>query len=110
MKPSRSEARIGLGSALLLVVGLSPLGAVQAQPAGDTPAAAASAPKTAGKPADRKKRAPRVLQLEALKVSGQVQKPEAFYILQRSELDFKGLEPKKSFVPLILKSVEKDPF
>lgn len=64
----------------------------------------------AAKSKARPKRAPRVIQLEALKVSGQVQKPEAFYILQRSELDFKGLEPKKSFVPLILKSVEKDPF
>ena len=70
------------------------------------PAAGESAPKAKARP----KRAPRVIQLEALKVSGQVQKPEAFYILQRSELDFKGLEPKKSFVPLILKSVEKDPF
>ncbi|MEZ4473153.1 MAG: hypothetical protein R3F60_20690 [bacterium] len=51
-----------------------------------------------------------VIQIEALKVEGVVQKPEAFYILQRSELNFKGLEPRKSFIPLILKSVEKDPF
>jgi len=94
----------------MLVVSLSFVGAAGAQPAGEAPAAAAAVPKAAGKSAGRKKNAPRVLQLEALKVSGQVQKPEAFYILQRSELDFKGLEPKKSFVPLILKSVEKDPF
>ena len=52
----------------------------------------------------------RVIQIEALRVEGRIQKPEAFYILQRSELNFKGLEPKKSFIPLILKSVEKDPF
>lgn len=52
----------------------------------------------------------RVIQIEALKVEGRIQKPEAFYILQRSELNFKGLEPKKSFIPLILKSVERDPF
>lgn len=77
------------------------VGTAQAQPAAGEPALKAKA---------KPKRAPRVIQLEALKVSGQVQKPEAFYILQRSELDFKGLEPKKSFVPLILKSVEKDPF
>jgi len=51
-----------------------------------------------------------VIQLEAFRVEGRIQKPEAFYILQRSELNFKGLEPKKSFIPLILKSVEKQPF
>ena len=56
------------------------------------------------------KKRPGVIQIKALKVEGVVQKPEAFYILQRSELNFKGLEPQKSFIPLILKSVEKDPF
>lgn len=51
-----------------------------------------------------------VIQLDEFVVEGRIQKPEAFYILQRSELNFKGLEPKKSFIPLILKSVEKEPF
>ena len=58
----------------------------------------------------KKKRAPRVITLGEQVIEGTVQKPEAFYILQRSELNFKGLEPKKSFIPLILKSVEKEPF
>lgn len=59
----------------------------------------------------RRKAAGRVIQIEeVLRVEGRIQKPEAFYILQRSELNFKGLEPKKSFIPLILKSVEKEPF
>ena len=58
----------------------------------------------------RRKGQPRVITLEAEVIEGTVQKPEAFYILQRSELNFKGLEPKKSFIPLILKSVEKEPF
>ncbi|MGK0357914.1 MAG: hypothetical protein ACI9U2_000197 [Bradymonadia bacterium] len=56
------------------------------------------------------KRRPGVIKIKALKVEGVIQKPEAFYILQRSELNFKGLEPQKSFIPLILKSVEKEPF
>ncbi len=60
--------------------------------------------------AQRKKRAPRVIELGEQVIKGQIQKPEAFYILQRSELNFQGLEPKKSFIPLILKSVEKAPF
>ena len=52
----------------------------------------------------------RVIKIDAVTVEGKIQKPEAFYILQRSELNFKGLEPKKSFIPLIIKSVEKAPF
>lgn len=60
--------------------------------------------------ARKTKRRPGVIKIKALKVEGVVQKPEAFYILQRSELNFKGLEPQKSFIPLILKSVSKDPF
>lgn len=58
----------------------------------------------------KKKKKPAVMKMEALRFEGQIQKPEAFYILQRSELNFKGLEPQKSFIPLILKSVEKEPF
>ena len=57
------------------------------------------------------KKAGRIIRIDtAVSVEGRIQKPEAFYILQRSELNFDGLEPKKSFVPLIIKSVEKDPF
>ena len=52
----------------------------------------------------------KVIQIDALKVEGQVQKPEAFYILQKGEVNFKGLEPKKSFLPEIVQSVEKEPF
>jgi len=56
------------------------------------------------------RRAARVIRIDTVKVEGRIQKPEAFYILQRSELSFEGLEPKKSFLPLIIKSVEKAPF
>lgn len=52
----------------------------------------------------------RVIQIDALKVEGQIQKPEAFYILQKGDVNFKGLEPKKSFLPEIVESVERDPF
>jgi len=64
----------------------------------------------AGQANAQKKRRPKVIQFKEIRIEGVIQKPEAFYILQRSELDFKGLEPKKSFLPLILKSVEKEPF
>ena len=56
-------------------------------------------------PAPRK-----VLRLEAIKVEGRIQKPQAFYILQRSTLNFEALELKESFVPKILKSIDDKPF
>jgi hypothetical protein len=52
----------------------------------------------------------KVIRLEAIKVEGRIQKPQAFYILQRSNLNFEGLELKKSFIPEILRSIEKEPF
>ena len=52
----------------------------------------------------------KVIRLEAIKVEGRIQKPQAFYILQRSNLNFEGLELKQSFLPKIVKSVEKEPF
>jgi hypothetical protein len=84
-----------------LTGGLAATASAQEQP--EAPAEQPAAARKGG-------RAPRVIQIEAMKVEGRVQKPEAFYILQRNELNFEGLEPKKSFIPLILKSVEKEPF
>jgi hypothetical protein len=52
----------------------------------------------------------KVIRLEAIKVEGRIQKPQAFYILQRSNLNFEGLELKQSFIPKIVDSVENDPF
>lgn len=43
-------------------------------------------------------------------IEGRVQKPQAFLLLQRQNLNFEGLELKRSFVPKILKSIEKKPF
>jgi len=59
------------------------------------------------------KRAPKVsnvITLEETVIEGRVQKPEAFYILQRSNLNYNALEPKKSFVPKILDTVKSKPF
>lgn len=52
----------------------------------------------------------KVIHLEAIKVEGRIQKPQAFYILQRSNLNFEGLELKQSFVPKIVESVRNAPF
>ncbi|MBI3179912.1 MAG: hypothetical protein HYZ27_09645 [Deltaproteobacteria bacterium] len=52
----------------------------------------------------------KVIRLEAIKVEGRIQKPQAFYILQRSNLNFEGLNLRQSFLPKIVQSVEKEPF
>lgn len=61
-------------------------------------------------PAGAQLRRKKVIRLETVKVEGRIQKPQAFYILQRSNLNFEGLELKNSFVPKIIKSVEAAPF
>jgi hypothetical protein len=52
----------------------------------------------------------KVIKLETLTVEGRIQKPEAFYVLPRSNLNFDELSKPENFVPKIEKSVEKDPF
>jgi hypothetical protein len=52
----------------------------------------------------------KVIRLEQITVEGRIQKPQAFYILQRSNLNFDELERTESFLPKVVKSVEKDPF
>ena len=56
------------------------------------------------------KKGGRKIRLDVIKVEGRIQKPQAFYILQRSNLNFEGLELKQSFIPKIIKSVDKQPF
>ena len=52
----------------------------------------------------------KVIRLDALTVEGRIQKPQAFYILQRSQLNFDELNRAESFIPKVQKSVEKDAF
>jgi hypothetical protein len=58
-------------------------------------------------PAARKKK---VIRLDAITVEGRIQKPQAFYILQRSTLNFDELNRAESFLPKVEKSVERDAF
>jgi hypothetical protein len=52
----------------------------------------------------------RVIRLAETRIEGRIQKPQAFYILQRSNLNFEGLELKNSFIPKIIESVDGEPF
>lgn len=57
-----------------------------------------------------KKRSPKVIELDTIVVEGKIQKPEAFYILNRSDLDFKPLALRKSFLKSILRTLKSKPF
>jgi hypothetical protein len=59
---------------------------------------------------DGKKRQPRVIQLEEIVIEGRVQKPNAFYILNRSNLGYEVLELRTSFLREVVRSVQKEPF
>ncbi len=43
-------------------------------------------------------------------IEGRIQKPNAFYVLQRSQINYDWAALKQDFVPNILDSVRKSPF
>jgi len=53
---------------------------------------------------------PRVIQLEEFQIEGEVQKPNAFYILNRSNLGYEVLDLRTSFLREIVRSVDDRPF
>lgn len=58
----------------------------------------------------RPRGAPRVIQLDEIRIEGRVQKPNAFYILNRSSIGYEVLDLRTSFTREILRSVQGDPF
>ncbi len=59
---------------------------------------------------EKKRGGGRVIKLEATVVEGHVHKPQAFYLLQRSNLDYDWENLKQDFVPKILQATGKHPF
>jgi hypothetical protein len=66
----------------------------------------ASAAEAQGRP----RGAPRVIQLDEIRIEGRVQKPNAFYILNRSSIGYEVLDLRTSFTREILRSVQDEPF
>ena len=58
----------------------------------------------------QQRRQPRVIQLEEIKIEGRVQKPNAFYILNRAQLGYEVLDLRTSFIREIIRSVRREPF
>ena len=65
---------------------------------------------SAGLAQEAKKRQPRVFQLEEIVIEGRVHKPNAFYILSRSNLGYEVLELRTSFLRDVCMSVHEEPF
>jgi hypothetical protein len=60
--------------------------------------------------AARQARAPRVIELEEFRIEGRVQKPNAFYILNRSSIGYEVLDLRTSFTREVVRSVQTEPF
>ena len=91
---------------LLAALLCAPLSSARA----DDPPAETQAPPKASTSAGTGARQKKVLRLEEFTVEGRIQKPQAFFILQRGTITFDGGDKKESFLPKIQKSCEKDPF
>lgn len=51
-----------------------------------------------------------VLQLDEEKIKGEIEKPEAYYILAPSNLTYQQTPPEDSFLARLYETVEKAPF
>jgi hypothetical protein len=60
--------------------------------------------------AQQKRKAPKVIQLEEIKIEGRVQKPNAFYILNRSNIGYEVMDLRAHFIRKVIESVRREPF
>ena len=82
-------------------------GVAAAQDASNDPAAG-SAPKVK---VERSASGQKVFRItEGIVVEGRIQKPNAFYVLQRSSMDYDWESLKQDFLPKILDATGKHPF
>lgn len=78
---------------------------VAAQPA------AAGAPEAAKVKVERGAGGKKVYRItEEIRIEGKIQKPEAFYVLQKSSINYDWSELKQDFLPKIVDSVSRAPF
>ena len=83
---------------------------VKAEPAAPAPASDADNQQTKVK-VERGAGGRKIYKIEGeIVIEGKIQKPEAFYVLQKSGINYDWHELKQDFVPKILDSVTKAPF
>jgi len=59
---------------------------------------------------ERKPRSPKVIELEAMVIEGKVAKPQVFYVLGRSRVQYQNLKLQRVFVDRIVEGAKKNPF
>lgn len=64
----------------------------------------------AADPPEKKARAPKVIELEAMVIEGKVAKPQVFYVLGRSRVQYENLKMQRVFVDRIVEGAKKNPF
>jgi hypothetical protein len=64
----------------------------------------------AGRVDAKKKDVKQVVIKEVTRVEGKIQKPEVWYLLPRSNLNFEGVQLQKKLTPKIGQSTKKAPF
>jgi len=79
-----------------------------AQAAGESTPAATAAPKVK---VERSASGQKIFRItEGIVVEGKIQKPNAFYVLQRSSMDYDWESLKQDFLPKILQAASRHPF
>lgn len=90
---------------------VAPVQAKGKTPADAAPASAAADAGDAKVKVERGAGGKKIYKIEAdIVIEGKIQKPEAFYVLQKSSINYDWHELKQDFVPRILDSVGKAPF
>lgn len=94
--------------ALALLALVAPAAAQQADEGQGAGAAAGNAPKVK---VERSASGQKVFRItEGIVVEGRIQKPNAFYVLQRSTIDYDWETLNQGFLPKIIQATEKRPF
>lgn len=100
--------------ALLFISVLAPQGAAFAQKGAAKaapPVGPDGKPQGSGVKIERGSTGKKVYRItEEIKIEGKIQKPEAFYVLQKSSINYDWQELKQDFLPKIIDSVSKAPF
>lgn len=83
----------------------------EAARAQDAPATAQDAPAAPKVKIERSASGRKIFRItEGIVVEGRIQKPNAFYVLQRSSMDYEWETLKQDFLPKILEATGQHPF
>lgn len=64
----------------------------------------------AAEPTPPPKQPAKVIELEAMVIEGKISKPQVFYVLGRSRVEYENLKLQRTFVDRIVTSAKKNPF